>query len=97
MLEQHVEAELQNDPANDLMWWRRLFRAIDKWAPPGQRLLLVTSEGRVIGAQRNEMQIVRNFIGQSDNSDHPKKKSTAASSWSGRSRYATAKTTTSCT
>ena len=53
MLEQHVEAELQNDPANDLMWWRRLFRAIDKWAPPGQRLLLVTSEGRVIGAQRN--------------------------------------------
>jgi two-component system sensor histidine kinase CpxA len=51
-----------------------LFRAIDKWAPPGQRLLLVTSEGRVIGAQRNEMQIVRNFIGQSDNSDRPKKK-----------------------
>ncbi|WP_413531198.1 envelope stress sensor histidine kinase CpxA [Rahnella inusitata] len=74
MIEQHVEAELANDPANDLMWWRRLFRAIDKWAPPGQRLLLVTSEGRVIGAQRNEMQIVRNFIGQSDNSDRPKKK-----------------------
>ncbi|QCR37630.1 envelope stress sensor histidine kinase CpxA [Nissabacter sp. SGAir0207] len=74
MLEQHVEAELAGDPANDLMWWRRLFRAIDKWAPPGQRLLLVTSEGRVIGAQRNEMQIVRNFIGQSDNSDRPKKK-----------------------
>lgn len=51
-----------------------LFRAIDKWAPPGQRLILATSEGRVIGAQRNEMQIVRNFIGQSDNADHPKKK-----------------------
>ena len=40
MIEQHVEAELANDPPNDLMWWRRLFRAIDKWAPPGQRLLL---------------------------------------------------------
>lgn len=74
MIEQHIEAELISDPANDLMWWRRLFRAIDKWAPPGQRLLLVTTEGRVIGAQRNEMQIVRNFIGQSDNSDHPNKK-----------------------
>lgn len=74
MLEQHVEAELAVDPANDLMWWRRLFRAIDKWSPPGHRLLLVTSEGRVIGAQRNEMQIVRNFIGQSDNADQPKKK-----------------------
>ncbi len=74
MIEQHVEAELAGDPANDLMWWRRLYRAIDKWAPPGQRLLLVTSEGRVIGVQRNEMQIVRNFIGQSDNSDRPKKK-----------------------
>ncbi len=74
MIEQHVEAELANDPPNDLMWWRRLFRATDKWAPPGQRLLLVTSEGRVIGAQRNEMQIIRNFIGQSDNSDHPQKK-----------------------
>ena len=51
MIEQHVEEELANDPPNDLMWWRRLFRAIDKWAPPGQRLLLVTSEGRVIGEQ----------------------------------------------
>ena len=67
MIEQHVEAELANDPPNDLMWWRRLFRAIDKWAPPGQRLLLVTTEGRVIGAERNEMQIIRNFIGQADN------------------------------
>lgn len=74
MIEQHVEAELSQDPPNDLMWWRRLFRAIDKWAPPGQRLLLVTSEGRVIGAQHNEMQVIRNFIGQSDNSDHPQKK-----------------------
>ncbi|WP_074013730.1 envelope stress sensor histidine kinase CpxA [Candidatus Sodalis sp. SoCistrobi] len=74
MLQQHVEAELAADPANDLMWWRRLFRAIDKWAPPGQRLILVTSEGRVIGAQRNEMQIIRNFIGQSDNADRPQKK-----------------------
>lgn len=74
MIEQHVEAELSQDPPNDLMWWRRLFRAIDKWAPPGQRLLLVTSEGRVIGAQHNEMQVIRNFIGQSDNADHPQKK-----------------------
>lgn len=74
MLQQHVEAELAADPANDLMWWRRLFRAIDKWAPPGQHLILVTSEGRVIGAQHNEMQVIRNFIGQSDNSDQPQKK-----------------------
>ena len=28
MIEQHVEAELANEPPNDLMWWRRLFRAI---------------------------------------------------------------------
>ena len=63
MIEQHVEAELANDPPNDLMWWRRLFRAIDKWAPRTTSLL-VTSEGRVIGADRNEMQIIRNFIGR---------------------------------
>lgn len=81
MIEQHVEAELANDPPNDLMWWRRLFRAIDKWAPPGQRLLLVTSEGRVIGAERNEMQIIRNFIGQADNADHPQKNAMAAWKW----------------
>lgn len=74
MLEQHIEAELAHDPANDLLWWRRLFHAIEKWAPPGQRLLLVTTEGRVIGSQRQEMQIVRNFIGQSDNADFPQKK-----------------------
>ncbi len=66
------------------MWWRRLFRAIDKWAPPGQRLLLVTSEGRVIGAERNEMQIIRNFIGRADNADHPQKNATAVWKWSGR-------------
>lgn len=35
MIEQHVEAELANDPPNDLMWWRRLFRAIDKWGAAG--------------------------------------------------------------
>lgn len=74
MVEQHIEAELRQDPPNDLMWWRRLYRAIDKWAPPGQHLLLVTSEGRVIGARHNEMQIIRNFIGQSDNADYPQKK-----------------------
>ena len=74
MIEQHIEAELEQDPPNDLMWWRRLFRAINKWAPPGQRLLLVTSEGRVIGAQHNEMQVIRNFIGQSDNPAQPQKK-----------------------
>ncbi|OON38445.1 two-component system sensor histidine kinase CpxA [Izhakiella australiensis] len=74
MIEQHVETELRQDPPNDLMWWKRLFRAIDKWAPPGQRLLLVTSEGRVLGAQHSEMQVIRNFIGQSDNADHPQKK-----------------------
>ncbi|KAA8998574.1 envelope stress sensor histidine kinase CpxA [Affinibrenneria salicis] len=74
MLEKHIEIELANDPPNDLLWWRRLFHVIEKWAPPGQRLLLVTSEGRVLGAQPNEMQIVRNFIGQSDNADHPQKK-----------------------
>lgn len=77
MLEQHIEAELANDPANDLMWWRRLHRAIEKWAPPGQHLILVTSEGRIIGVQRQEVQMVRNFIGQSDNADQPKKKNMA--------------------
>ncbi|EHD23612.1 MULTISPECIES: envelope stress sensor histidine kinase CpxA [Brenneria] len=74
MLEQHIEADLANTPANDLRWWVRLFWVIEKWAPPGQRLLLVTSEGRVLGAQKSETQIVRNFIGLSNNADHPQKK-----------------------
>lgn len=74
MIKQHIEAELQYDPPNDLMWWRRLFRVIEKWAPPEQQLLLVTSEGRIIGAHKNEIQIVRNFIGQSDDASQPKKK-----------------------
>lgn len=90
MIEQHVEAELANDPPNDLMWWRRLFRAIDKYTAR-QRLLLVTTEGRVIGAERSEMQIIRNFIGQADNADHPQKKSMAAWNWSVRSPCVMAK------
>lgn len=97
MIEQHVEAELSRDPPNDLMWWRRLLRAIDKWAPPGQRLLLVTSEGRVIGAQHNEMQVIRNFIGQSDNADHPQKKSMGALSWLGLLPFVMVKIITSFT
>ncbi|MFV2444435.1 envelope stress sensor histidine kinase CpxA, partial [Escherichia coli] len=51
-----------------------LCRAIEKWAPPGQRLFFVTTEGRVIGAVRSELQIIRNLIGQADNADHPQKK-----------------------
>lgn len=75
MLEQHIEADLAADPPNDLFWWRRLIRVIEKWSPPGQRLVFVTSEGRIFGTlQKTEMQIVRNFIGQSDNADHPQKK-----------------------
>lgn len=74
MIEQYVEAELANDSFNDLMWWRRLFRAIDKWVSLGQRLLLVIIEGRVIGVERSEMQIIRNFIGQVDNVDYSQKK-----------------------
>lgn len=74
LIEQQVESELAVDPPNDLMWWRRLFRAIHKWAPPGQRLVLVTSEGRVIGAENSEMHLIRNFIGQSDDVKNPKKK-----------------------
>ncbi|MCD1126420.1 envelope stress sensor histidine kinase CpxA [Jinshanibacter sp. LJY008] len=75
MLEQHVEAELASTPNSDLMWWRRLLQAIEKWSPPGQRMLLVTSEGRIVGIlKRNEMQMVRNFIGQADNADYPMKK-----------------------
>ncbi|ELX8379951.1 envelope stress sensor histidine kinase CpxA [Providencia vermicola] len=74
MLEQHIEAELAQAPMNDLLWWRRISNSIKKWAPPGQRLIIVTSEGRVIGAMPSEMQVIRNFIGQSDNADHPKKK-----------------------
>lgn len=74
LIELHVENELSDDPPDDLMWWRRLFRAIHQWAPPGQRLVLVTSEGRVVGAQSQEMQMIRNFIGQSDDVRWPKKK-----------------------
>lgn len=74
MLKQHIEAELSSEPDDDLMWWRRLRRVIEKWAPPGQHLVLVTAEGRVIGAKDKEMQMVRNFIGQSDDENAPQKK-----------------------
>jgi len=43
-------------------------------APPGQHLVLVTAEGRVIGDKDKEMQMVRNFIGQSDDENAPQKK-----------------------
>lgn len=58
MLEQHIEADLAADPPNDLFWWRRLFRVIEKWSPPGQRLVFVTSEGRIFGTlQKTECRL----------------------------------------
>ncbi|MCU6223167.1 envelope stress sensor histidine kinase CpxA [Morganella morganii] len=74
MLQQHIESDLAQDPANDLLWWRRLTRALVKWTPPDKRLIIVTSEGRIIGPIRNDSQVIRNFMGQSDNTDNPKKK-----------------------
>lgn len=75
MLEQQFKADLANKA--DPIWWQPLLRAIEKWTPPGERLVLVTSEGQILGLKRQEVQLarsVRNFIGQSDNADTPKKK-----------------------
>ncbi|AZP27243.1 envelope stress sensor histidine kinase CpxA [Morganella morganii] len=74
MLQQHIESDLAQDPANDLLWWRRLTRALVKWTPPDKRLIIVTTEGRIIGPIRNDSQVIRNFMDQSDNTDNPKKK-----------------------
>lgn len=74
MIKQHIEAELSRDSSSDQFWWRRLSRIIEKWAPPGQHLILVTKEGRIIGERQHEMQVVRNFIGQSNNASLPQKK-----------------------
>ncbi len=74
MLQQHIESDLAQDPANDLLWWRRLTRALVKWTPPDKRLIIVTTEGQIIGPIRNDSQVIRNFMGQSDNTDNPKKK-----------------------
>ncbi|MGJ7104026.1 envelope stress sensor histidine kinase CpxA [Morganella morganii] len=74
MLQQHIESDLAQDPANGLLWWRRLTRALVKWTPPDKRLIIVTTEGRIIGPIRNDSQVIRNFMGQSDNTDNPKKK-----------------------
>ncbi|MEQ1962915.1 envelope stress sensor histidine kinase CpxA [Xenorhabdus khoisanae] len=75
-LAKQIEEELISYPTNDLFWWLRLDRALVQLTPPGQRLLLVTSEGRIIDIDTpaRQVQVVRNFIGQSDNADHPKKK-----------------------
>ncbi|MGP4123016.1 MAG: envelope stress sensor histidine kinase CpxA [Sodalis sp. (in: enterobacteria)] len=74
MLKQHVDAELAAEQANALMCWRRLFLAIDQCAAPGQRLILASSEGRIITAKHNKIHIIRNFIDQLDNTEHPQKK-----------------------
>ncbi len=73
------------------MWWRRLFRAIDKWAPPGQRLLLVTTEGRVIGAERSEMQSFVTLLVRPITPIIRRRKSMAAWNWSVRSPCVMAK------
>ncbi|MDX7986419.1 envelope stress sensor histidine kinase CpxA [Xenorhabdus sp. 12] len=76
MLAKQIEDELALYPADDMFWWLRLDRAIAQLTPPSQRILLVTQEGRIINVEATERQapVFRNFIGQSENSNHPKKK-----------------------
>lgn len=74
MIKQHLEQELAQIPFDKLFWWKRLYLSLDKWSQPGQQLFIVTNEGRVIGSQANEIQVIRNFIGQSSNVNHPQKK-----------------------
>ena len=45
-----------------------------KWTPPDKRLIIVTTEGRIIGPIRNDSRVIRNFMGQSDNTGQPEKK-----------------------
>ncbi len=93
MIEQHVEAELAKAQfAQRFNVVAASVRAIDKWAPPGQRLLLVTTEGRVIGAEHSEIR--RSFVTLLVRPITPiirRRKSMAAWNWSVRSPYVMAK------
>lgn len=74
LLQKNIEAELQKSAGNKKVNWRYLFKLTEQWLPPGENILLTTTEGRLIGMPRHEMKSIRNFIGQSDNLDQPKKK-----------------------
>ncbi|MDR0218466.1 MAG: envelope stress sensor histidine kinase CpxA [Enterobacteriaceae bacterium] len=74
LLAKHIEDELAPYSTNDPFWWLWLDGAMNKWILAGQHFFLVTDDGNFIGAQKNDIPLIRNFIAQSDNADHPKKK-----------------------
>lgn len=53
MIEQHVEAELANDPPNDLMWWRRLFRG-DRQVGAARTAVITCYDGRTRDRRRTQ-------------------------------------------
>lgn len=74
IIKKHLEEELAQASFNELHGWKRLYLSLEKWSQPGQQLFFVTNEGRVIGSQIDEIQVIRNFIGQSSNPNYPQKK-----------------------
>ncbi|MDC9588581.1 envelope stress sensor histidine kinase CpxA [Xenorhabdus sp. XENO-10] len=76
-LAKQIEEELIQNPRKSF-WWINMLDAINLLASPNEYLLLVTYNGNIINpdptSSHYQRQAIRNFIGQSDNADHPKKK-----------------------
>lgn len=72
IMQKMIERELTaNGNTDSTQAWRRIMIK-----PPiqGQRLIMVTNEGRIVGSAPHDMKTIRNFIGLSDNASQPKKK-----------------------
>ncbi len=76
-LAKDIEKELTRSPGKGL-WWIHMTNAINLLASQNEHVLLITNNGVIIGGDteisRYQRQAIRNFIGLSDNPDHPKKK-----------------------
>ncbi|MFC0179687.1 envelope stress sensor histidine kinase CpxA [Thorsellia kenyensis] len=74
LMVQRLEATLDEQPNNQPFWTEKLARIVNSVKLPEVNLFLVNSEGLLIGAKRTDVELIRHFIGVSNDVESPKKK-----------------------
>lgn len=69
-----IEAILSEQQHHQAFWLERLSRIVNNAKTHDITLFLVNHEGRLIGAKRKDIELIRHFIGVSNDYEHPQKK-----------------------
>lgn len=69
-----IEGIISEQQHQQAFWLERLSRIVNNAKTADVSLFLVNTEGRLIGAKRHDIELIRHFIGVSNDYEHPQKK-----------------------